>query len=193
MRVESSTSHAQWLRSTLCEDLADLSRANGQVPDTRAIEAKVDEDIRRWSRQQSEQKPRWSSPVDKKPDDERHQAAKHLAQERDFDLKVSKAEDDVLPGACPCGGVCHMCRLRQRLLVLMEPVPLAERIPKVEMWKNAKRPAWAKEVLDAWAWMKFSKRARALKGKGELERVMLRKLEDIADRSTAIPGLGGWR
>jgi len=40
--------------------------------------------------------------------------------------------------------------------------------------------------------MTLSKKAEALKRKGELNRVVFRKLADIADRSNSIIGLGAW-
>jgi len=186
------TASPSWLRTTLCEDLAEVQRRQGMVPDTVLIEKAVDEDIRRWSAENRERKFQYTPKIEKKADDERHEAAKRVAQDKDLSFSSKPVTDDVLTAHCPCGGVCKNCKLRARLLQLMEPLPVAERTPKVEVWKNAKRPAWCREVLNVWTWMTFSKRAKVLKKKGELERVVLRKLEDIANRSNSILGLGEW-
>lgn len=75
----------------------------------------------------------------------------------------------------------------------MEPLPLEERRHVgPEVWLNCRYPGWAREVIRTWQWMVFSPGAMLLREKKELERVVVRKLEDIADRSTAVIGLGGW-
>lgn len=184
----------QWLRSTLCEDLADMDRAAGRVPDTRAIEAVVDEDIRLWAAQSREAKPVTAKPQ-KQADDRQHEAAKRIANEREVEFRHNGPVQDEAPRKlCPCGGsACKHCKMRLRLAALMEPLPLKERKHLgPQMHHNCRYPAFAKEIIDVWSWMTFAKRAKVHRKKGELEAVVMRKLEDICDRSTAIIGLGPW-
>lgn len=181
-----------WLRTTLCEDLADLERRRGRVPDTKAIERVIDEDIRRWSAENRERKFQYAPKVEKKPLDEQHDAAKRAAREKGLEFKAKAAQDEIVNRTCQCGGICRHCKLRARLLVLLESLPMQERTPKAPAWQNCRRPEWARQVIGVWSWMTFHPNAKLLKKKGELERVVVRKLEDIADRSNAIIGLGQW-
>lgn len=184
----------QWVRETLCEDLADLARQRGKLPDTRAIEETIDEDIRLFQAENRERKVGAPLPTAQERDpEERHSIAKSKAEDANARLGVTdNVGDEVLPAGCECGGHCRLCKMRARMLQLIEPVPMAERKLKVEWWLNCRYPKYAKEVIEAYGRYKFS--GQAIRGENKKQRnlAMVRRLEDICTRSNSLIGLGEW-
>ena len=180
----------QWLRSTLCEDLADFERKQGRLPDTRVIESVVNEDIRRWQADIREAKHVYKS---KRATDNTHDPARRVAEKKGVTFSHSaKVEDELIKPTCQCGGICRACKLRARMLQLIEPLPWQERKPKTPMSEQCKYPKFASEVFALWAWMLMARNAKVARKKGELERIVYRRMTDIADRSNSIIGLGEW-
>lgn len=188
----------QWLRTSLCEDLAAMDHARGRIPDVATIERIVDKDIEVWQAHERERKYVYAQAGEKRAEHGRHGIAKQKAKERDMRLDAKRhVKDEPRRVGCACGGsTCRACKLRLRIAALMAPVPLKDRVAVKygEHYANCMYPAYAKEILSVWEWMKLAPRAQRLREKGELEAVVQRKLEDIADRSaTAVIGMGPWR
>jgi len=183
----------QWVRETLCEDLADIDRASGRLPDTRAIERVVEADITRAQASWREAKPKLEP---RKAEDNTHDAAKRAAASHGHEFAAKKAPDEpIRQHACKCGGGrCRHCKMFIRVAALLEQVPRAEQVAKAEPWKNARHPAFARELIHLFMLPKMSRRAIDIKARDpkQWDRIVRRKIEDICDRSNAIVGLGPW-
>lgn len=210
-----------WVRRTLCEDLAEIDRKSGRLPDTETIEQVVAEDIRLF--QASE---RIAKPVDNKARKAKEMAYKHeerraaeaenramgltndgldkgrpahdLAAKLGYRL-ISKPVPQTQPGqvsrrvTCDCGGWrCKDCKLYARIQELCKPEHgSAPRDLRFE-YKDGNGNAYAHAVVNE-AYRRGRGQAE-YKGKPDkvCDAILRRKLEDIADLSNAHPGLGNW-
>jgi len=202
------TADPQWLRSSLVEDLAGMVKASGEQVNMRAIEASVDEDIREWAAREREHPPRPVSDAAPPPRDT--DACLDVAQQRanQREAKCTKTsqlrancngvvEDDIQEHECQCGGECKFCCMRQRILALMEPLPVKERWHVgPELWLNCKYPAFAKEIIRNGQARLRAPGLSPMRQRGQSDKDMnaetIRRLEDICDRSNSVPGLGRW-
>lgn len=180
-----------WLREALCEDYAEVDRQRGRLPNTKTIEWLADRDIENWQANEREKKHVWDRAPDRS-DEDRHQAAKEIAKKGGAKLRVTdNIGDSPITKECPCGNVCKYCKMRARMLQLIEPLPPGERKKDREAHLNCKYPGFAKEILDLWNWSKFSRRGQSMDPK-DRDKELLRKLENICDRSRSVIGLGDW-
>lgn len=183
-----------------------MDRARGRIPDTRAIEHCVDHDIQQWAAMNREAQPVIPKAREERAMDACMGVAEAVAARRESQcIKTSNLRpkmgglvaDEIQELPCPCGGQCKACKMRARLLAVMEPLPLKERMHVgPEVWLNCKYPELAKECVRTWQAIQRSpglspKRQRFMSEK-DLNAWAQRKLEDICDRSNAIPGLGPW-
>jgi hypothetical protein len=184
------------VRESLAEDLADIERGQGKIPDTRTIEAIVDEDIRHHDAMEREQK--WQPPLPKKknaPDTplskagpaEGRWATKDEARAANKEAEVRPYRDDFAEGtdptpkACTCG-VCRICKMRMRLAYLVQPGDAGRPM----------FPVWFRRVNDElFSWKLGVGPYRELKV-SEGKPMLQRRLEQICDESNSLIGLGGW-
>ena len=199
---------ANWLRTSLCEDLAEIDRKAGRLPNVAAIEATIDHDIQQWAAMNREAKP--APPAPEGPPERDPEAclgpAQAVADRRSSKNQHTKGlraahggfvPDEIQEPPCQCGGICKQCKMRARLLAIMEPLPLKERMhvgPLV--WLNCRYPKFAEECIRVWQAIQRApglspKRQRYMSDE-DLNAWAQRKLEDICDRSNTLPGLGSW-
>ena len=210
-----------WVRETLCEDLAEIDRKCGRLPDTETIEQVVAEDIRIF--QASE---RLAKPFDNKARKAKETAAK--AEERKaleaenrakgltndgldkgrpaFDLAeklgyklIKKPVPQTGPlnlshrVMCECGGDrCKDCKLYARVQELCRPEHGSKpRDLRFEYKDGAGVPYAHLIVNEAY---RRGRMQDEYKGKSPkvCDAILRRRLEDIADKSNAHPGLGNW-
>lgn len=177
-----------WVRDTLREDHAEWSRERGVVPDSRVIEEQVAEDLRRHEAKKREAKPahrriiRTSDP------------AADMARESGAELQ-RRAFNELQER--------RRVIARQRALVrdIKNPWARALRARMLELVRRVDGggptdfayPAFAREYLSAYFDWKFRQGDFRGRTAREANMILSRKVEDIADRSNAIPGLGDWR
>lgn len=186
----------QWVRETLCEDLADLARKAGKMPDSRRIEKIVDEDLRVFQAEErrkgtQNQKHVMPSSINVAPATTRDgldkiDPAADLADRHGFLLKrgLAPTMDERAPGRCLCG-VCKVCKLSDRIATLVQIRPGTKPAQRDFMFRK-----YAEDVLyHWWHWRKFTGPYAQLEAK-DTNRAFWRAMENIADRSTAE--LGNW-
>jgi len=192
-----------WVRETLCEDLADIDRAAGRVPDTRAIERIVDNDLATYEAQLREQKAPTKYDTDgtlktaegydyndPAPDMARAAGASfYRADGEATERKVRQAP--TFSGnfcACNAAGTCKQCKLIARITLCLSHRGGRPRDTVERDGVEFTAPALAKDVLrQYWAHKMGALQYRG-KGSVDRDRIYARALEDIADRSTAVFG-----
>lgn len=201
----------QWVRETLVEDLADIDRGRGRLPDSRALESIVDEELRQYEALKREAKPK--SRIKRPPEAglDKQDPAKDLAERKGWQLRrdYEPPKPQTVahsPNRCACGGGrCKYCKMWVRISTLLQMHPDYRRRvkQKLEAGLREGRPKAASLSWDLFLFPRFaqmimeahSTRQRKLgeyegKGPKECDRILRRKLEDIADKSTSV--LGPW-
>jgi hypothetical protein len=174
----------QWVRETLCEDVAIAQRNRGQVPDTRAIESQVAEDIRTWAAHEREAK---RAPRKKAPKLDKKNPAESLARDLGYEL-IKKPVGSPVPKRkrCMCNHAsCKSCKLWSRIRTLLQLRPGYQARQMDFMF-----PAYAREIVQASRDCERRQRKFAGLNATDANRALLRAMQDIADRSTAV--LGNW-
>lgn len=187
-----TTADPLWVRETLCEDLASVDRQSGRLPDTRAIEHVVSGDIHAFQAQQREAKPaRAREP--QKPKQNAKQVAKELGYEL-YKKPIPKKEQKT--PRCVClGGRCKRCKLFIRIDQLMKLEPglsgAALRVMPFK-YKDSKGLEFGRELVEIT--YRCNQKRGEFKGLNAVDanRLLLRRLEDVADKSNGVPGLGAW-
>jgi len=172
------------LREGLCEDLADLQRDAGKLPDNREIEKQVDQDIAYWAARRREAKPVKKEKVILDPNGN---PAKKIAQEKGLRMDVRPYDDtdDVrlntfLANLDP---ISRLYRIRMRLELLCSK-------------RNGEfvYPKFANEFIREYFNLKMYRREYKNLSEVDRSRRFWTKVQDLCDRSTLeIIGLGPWR
>lgn len=192
----------QWVRETLVEDLADLQRAEGKIPETRKLEQIIDEDIRytealdreaKFRPGKSLTKVQAEAEADKGESVEKAEHAKgrwatpeeSRAADKEATKRVYRSDfkegTDPIPTPCKCGK-CRVCCMRLRLSFLSMPDDTGEPI----------YPKYFRRINDElWSW-KLGTGPYFRQPVSTGRRVLQRRLEQICDESNGIPGLGYW-
>lgn len=211
----------QWVRETLCEDLAEMDRSAGRIPDTRTIEQVVDGDIRSFEGQERDKKKvdnkaRKAAEMAAKEEERRALAAENramgltndgldkndpagdLAKKMGYKLiRVPVAPQPKVSrrATCECGGwKCKTCKLYARIQELLKPEAASR--PREQKY-HYKVPGghgmtYARMILDES--LRRGQMRGEYRGQDALvcDAILRRRIEDIADRSNAHPGLGNW-
>jgi len=190
-----ATVSPQWVRETLCEDLANLARSHGDMPKTRVIEKIVDEDLRIF--QQEERRKgtdhiKHEMPVNVGPKAttadglDKADPAGDLADRFGFMLKRGTAPqfDPRAPDRCLCGQ-CRVCKLSDRVATLCQLRPGTKPADRDFLFK-----VYAEDIIyHWWHWRRFSGPYAQLTAQ-DTNRAFWRAMENIADKTTGI--LGNW-
>ncbi len=178
----------QWVRTTLCEDLAIQERNQGRIPDGRAIEQHVDAEIEIF--QKAERKKEESHthhyPAKKQPKLNKDDPAADLAKQLGYKLIRQPASKPKQSLACTCG-VCKVCAMmvRVRTLVATKPGTKGRAFDFIF-------PRFGTAIMNEFSDMPRGRGRYKGLSVANTHKAYFRALEDICDRSNSAIGLGGW-
>lgn len=197
MAAEVTKPSPQWVRETLCEDLADVDRKRGRLPDSAAIERAVSGDIQAFQAQEREAKPqrRPGNSKGKLTRDglDKARPAQDLAAKLGYELYKRKPKRE-RPRQLTCicnGGRCKRCRLFIRIneLVGLRPHTIGH---KQTRKLDYKYPRFAPLIIEETTLCNMGLRQYQGITAQQRNRMLLRAMESFADQSNGIPGLGAW-
>lgn len=202
-KVENPDPH--WVRDTLIEDLKFFSERAGVEPDLPSIERDVQKDLAEFQAREREKSlpkiPGLDAPGGHKEETDLGVYRRELqAQEDDTGHGVERWTTGLTKSAALARRIQELCRLHPDYRA-----KIAER--RKQTFENYARgkvgkaqftaecflyPAPASEIMSAHLQCKYGKGEFKFLSEVDRDRLLQRKLEDVADRSTAIPGLGAW-
>ena len=167
-----------WVKDTLAEEHAEYLRGCGVSPRSRDVEDAIAADLAAYQRSVRQRRasaaksvaPRAQAVVDR------------FRTNADAALKIKRAR---ARGRCECGA-CKLCKLEARIRILIKPAAGHTMKQDAFLFPRAAADV-ARAMVDS-----RQRRGRFADLSGaDVERALLRELEDIADRYA--PELGSWR
>lgn len=168
------------MKDTLAEDRADLDRAAGLLPDSRAIERETSDDLARYDARKRAGVIRKSKELAQR----QRQAVRNIGERWRFGAKLVRDRNAIQ--RCPAECACVNCKLRDRIRALIQLYPGTAFRKSDFMF-----PRFARDIAQEFTDVKRARGRYRDVLAHERDRVLKRALEDIADRSTGA--LGAWR
>lgn len=169
------------LKHELVADWAEGERRYGFSPDVNKIEKTVSLDLSRWEQERKAQVARARTKAKEQKDvgDRLDKTTDGTTWKKT--LRQQRTPDGLPTYKCLCGE-CKYCKMTRRLAWLM----------MADVDGKPRYPAFWRELNHHnWSWKLGVGEYRRL-SKADGARMLIRKLEDLCDRSNALPGLGNW-